>query len=197
MVLWLTGTVAGMSQLWRYSFTSSNPLKVSGRWPASSRVQRHSGRVSLVMVVHPQCPCSSASIEELNRIMARAPHLSAYVLFYKPSAFPAGWEQGSLWKSARRIPGVQVLSDVDGAEARMFGAQTSGQTLLYSATGELVFSGGITAGRGHSGDNDGEQMILAYLERGTPPQAHTPVYGCSILDRRRGPSPEEIANAGK
>ena len=52
-----------------------------------------------------------------------------------------------------------MLRDDDGAEARRFGAETSGQTLLYDARGALAFSGGITGARGHAGDNAGRASL--------------------------------------
>jgi len=76
-----------------------------------------------------------------------------------------------------------VLTDEDGIEARSFGAVTSGQALLYSAQGRLLFSGGITESRGHSGDNAGRSAIESLVMNGseglrTP--ASTPVYGCPL-----------------
>ena len=57
--------------------------------------------------------------------------------------------------SAAEIPGVEVVSDEDDAQSAAFGAAVSGQTLLYDREGRLIFSGGITAARGHAGDNAG------------------------------------------
>ena len=41
------------------------------------------------------------------------------------------------------------------ARRQRFGAETSGQTLLYDRDGRLLFSGGTTGSRGHDGDNAG------------------------------------------
>ena len=60
-----------------------------------------------------------------------------------------------------------MLRDDDGAEARRFGAETSGQTLLYDEHGALLFSGGITGARGHAGDNAGRASLVALLNRGS------------------------------
>ena len=51
-------------------------------------------------------------------------------------------------------------------------AITSGQTLLYDTKGHLVFSGGITGGRGHEGDNTGRESIEKYLQTGKTIVSH-------------------------
>ena len=42
------------------------------------------------------------------------------------------------------IPGVTTIVDRDGTQASLFGAETSGQVVLYDSHGELKFRGGIT-----------------------------------------------------
>jgi hypothetical protein len=88
-----------------------------------------------------------------------------------------------LRRSAAEIPGVSVLSDPDGAEARRFGAQTSGHTLLFDHTGRLLFSGGITQSRGHAGDNAGESAIVSLINTQAADQTKTQVFGCSLFGR--------------
>jgi hypothetical protein len=108
--------------------------------------------------------------------------VTAYVLFFKPKDFPDDWEKTDLWYSAAAIPGVSVLQDEDGLEAHRFHAATSGQTLVYGAEGPLLFSGGITASRGHSGDNAGRSAIVALLNEGSARQTETFTFGCSLYD---------------
>lgn len=110
---------------------------------------------------------------------------TAAVLFVRPRKLSEDWEKTDLWRSAGRIPGVTVLSDGDGVEAARFGAQASGQTLLYNVGGELQFSGGITGSRGHAGDNLGESSIVSLVTRGESSTNHTSVYGCSLHDPER------------
>jgi hypothetical protein len=112
----------------------------------------------------------------------------ASVLFLRPPGVPGGWERTGLWSDAAAIPGVTVVADDGGAELRRFGATTSGQTLLYSPEGRLLFAGGITESRGHGGDNAGRSAVTAIVLGAAPAPdapAHTPVYGCSLSD---GPS---------
>jgi hypothetical protein len=111
--------------------------------------------------------------------------LLATVLMIRPVGTPEGWERTDLWNSAAAIPGVSVTSDIAGRDCRFFGAQTSGQALLYAPDGKLLFNGGITESRGHSGDNAGRSAIAALvLGSMTAPDKKpvtTPVYGCPLF----------------
>jgi hypothetical protein len=138
------------------------------------------------MFAHPQCGCSKASLGELAVIMAHArQQLNAHVFFYVPRDQAVSWAQTDLWEDAKAIPGVRVAEDHENSVAQGFGAFTSGQTLVYDSGGRLIFNGGITASRGHSGDNYGRDAIIALLQdhtlrpAGLPVTA--PVFGCSLI----------------
>jgi hypothetical protein len=68
--------------------------------------------------------------------------------------------------------------DVGGTEHRRFGARVSGEVYLFQTDGQLVFHGGITAGRGHAGDNLGRSAVESFLREGVLPPETTPVFGC-------------------
>jgi hypothetical protein len=122
-------------------------------------------------------------MEELNRVLATyRGELAVRVLFFTPSDAGPEWRQSSLWESAEAIPGVTVEADLDGHQARRFGAETSGDVLLYDRQGALLFQGGITAGRGHAGDNPGASAIVALLSSRQATTRETPVFGCSLLN---------------
>lgn len=106
--------------------------------------------------------------------------MDAYVLLFKPKQSGAGWDDTALRNSAAEIPGVKVLSDVDGVEALRFGAETSGHTLLFDRDGHLLFSGGITQSRGHDGENAGERAIVSMVNNQPAGRARTFVFGCSL-----------------
>ena len=183
MVIW-AGTVAiGMAGLVHYQMTSG----ASGReaphsWPAGvDDIVRKPGRLTLVMALHPQCPCSRASLHELSQLMARSGEkMDAHILFVKSEGAPADWCDGNLWKQAKDSPGVSVSIDNDAKDGSIFGATTSGQVIVYDASGTIRFSGGITDGRGHEGDNTGLSAILELIRDGKTAVSTTPVYGCSL-----------------
>jgi hypothetical protein len=145
---------------------------------------------TLVMFLHPHCPCSRASIGELAVLMAHCQgRVVVHLLFLQPAEIDSNWVLTDTWKSAGQIPGVTVHRDDAGREARLFGAETSGETGLYDAKGRLIFHGGITISRGHSGDNAGRDTLEALL-MGYPTQpADTPVFGCSLFECRLAGNP--------
>lgn len=180
MVAWAIAVVAGMGRIWEYKSTPGAAAAGPAIWPGSTLVSPQSGRATLMMFVHPHCPCSRASVAELGEIMAReSSRVSAWVLFLRPQSTALDWEKTELWSSARKIPGVTVLTDKAGTEAARFGASTSGHVVLYDAHGRFVFGGGITGSRGHVGDNDGLKQVLALLDGDAGRSAH-PVYGCGF-----------------
>jgi hypothetical protein len=187
-VVWLGAVVAGLASLARYDNRPGTAAHPVALWPADSRIARAPARFTLVMLAHPRCDCTKASVAELAELMARAhARPKAYVVFIKPGSVAGGWEKTDLWAAASHIPDVTVVRDDDGFEARAFGAETSGQVFLYDPNGGLVFSGGDTGSRGHAGDNLGRATILAWLNGETPDRTGTPVFGCSLFA-----SPEEM-----
>jgi hypothetical protein len=181
---WSFALIAGLRTLFSYERTGGTIGEVRQQWPAASRIPAPNERPTLVMLAHPRCPCTGASIEELAKIMAHVHgKISAYVLFLKPQSVSAGWSDTDLRHDAERIPGVTVLCDIDGTEARKFGAETSGHTFLYDQHGTLLFSGGITKARGHAGDNAGEDAIVSLVKDQRATLGRTSVFGCSLVDR--------------
>jgi hypothetical protein len=106
--------------------------------------------------------------------------VNAQVLFMKPPSLPADWANTDLWDSAANTPGVIPRLDLEGAEQRLFAARVSGEVFLYRPDGVLAFHGGITAGRGHFGDNQGRSALEALLLNRDFQTATTPVFGCEL-----------------
>jgi hypothetical protein len=180
--LWLVVATTGLWVLWRYDNTPGEAARAPGQWPAPTTLVRAADRPTLVMLAHPHCTCTRASLGELAEAIARARTTPrTYVLFMAPGSFAKGWENTDLWRMAADLPGVTIVRDDDGREARHFGAATSGQTLLYDAHGELVFSGGITGARAHPGDNAGRQSLVALLNREPAARSGTSVFGCPLF----------------
>ncbi|MBI3298851.1 MAG: RedB protein [Elusimicrobia bacterium] len=189
---WFAAALGGFLALNRYQAAPGAAGETPPRWPAESRLSPAADRPTLVMLAHPQCPCTRSSIGELAWIMIRAKgRVSAFVLFLQPDGKPRAWVETDLWRAAARIPGVQALADAGGAEARRMGAETSGQTLLFDAAGRLLFSGGITGARGHPGANAGRDAVLAALLDGGTPRGTTQVFGCALA------SPEPAAQTAR
>lgn len=176
-VFWAAGLLIGGFDLYHHQW-SAGP---SAKGTPTSLSGLHSARSRLLLFLHPQCPCSHATVAELAKILSAAPHtIECELYFYRPKTREDSWCRSDLWNQASELPDTALREDIDGLEAAHFGAHTSGQVLLYASSGRLVFSGGITDGRGHEGDNDGEDAIVAYLRTGRLPAVSTPVFGCVI-----------------
>jgi hypothetical protein len=167
----------------KYENTSGAVGTTLGHWPSVSQITLDPKHDTLVLFAHPKCPCTRATIGELNRIMTQCNgQLVAHVLFLQPSGFTTDWVHSGLWTTASAIPGVTVQVDPEDSIGQKFGAETSGYVLLYNPAGQLLFSGGITGSRGHAGDNAGEDSIIALVNGQNSGVTHTLVYGCSLLN---------------
>jgi CBS domain-containing protein len=199
LLTWLLAVTTGLAILWDYENAPGVSAAPPTRWPTDTRIVAAFDRPVLVMTVHPHCPCSRASLEELDRVMAHVPNrVAAYVLFVSPRDLPDDWTRTDLWQRAVGIHGVAVLRDDDGVEAQRFNAVTSGQTILYDANGSLLFSGGITGSRGHAGDNVGRSAIEALLMGHVAATRSTPVFGCSLVGTpERGDADHERRRGGR
>jgi hypothetical protein len=183
-IVWAVAVGAGLERMWRFKTTPGVAANVGSQWPGSDLIQPREGYATLVMFVHPQCSCTRASLEELRKVLehARAP-VSAWVLLLQPKQVAGSWQQTATARAARAIPNVTVIEDREGAEARRFNAQTSGQVALFDPKGQLLFEGGITSARGHVGDNAGEQRVLSLINTGTADGHEHAVFGCGIHER--------------
>ena len=180
---WIAAVVFGLRILFQYENTPGRIGALPRVWP-ETRIVPATDRPTLVMLAHPRCPCTAASVGELAQIMARLQgKVAAYVLLVSPKNAHRAWDDASLRHSAESLPGVTVVFDIDGAEARRFGAETSGHTLLFASDGKLLFSGGITGSRGHAGDNAGESAIISLANNQEPPRTRTLVFGCALANR--------------
>jgi len=179
---WLVATGAGFGRLWLYAYTPGPAATAPSTWPSTS-LPRDPARPTLVMILHPECSCSRASLEELARVVAHTrTRASVLVLFAVPATLSLA-PDNPLWAEASAIPGVRTVVDAGGREAARFGATVSGQAFLYDAEGRLRFSGGLTAARAHAGDNDGEAAVRAFVLTGRAPIDAAPSFGCPLREK--------------
>jgi hypothetical protein len=177
IALWAAAVLAGGGALVRYKSRPGESSNAPARWPDDSAIALEAGRPTLLMFVHPDCPCSRASLRELESIAAApAGRLSVRVLIDRSSGTG---DEGPLRHLAARIPGALVVAD-DGREAARFGARTSGLVVAYDARGALLFRGGITSSRGHEGDSLGRRRLLALLAGRPADRRDAPVFGCAL-----------------
>jgi hypothetical protein len=152
--LWIGLIVSGFWLLAREHFTPVASSRQAGIFPSGSETQLASGKPTLLLFAHPQCPCTRATFHELDGLLEDTGNrVSIVVIFTIPNGVSPGWEQGELWKSAASTPGYHVVLD----------------------------SGGITGSRGHEGDNIGLTAVESFILHGHASVSRTPVFGCSLL----------------
>jgi hypothetical protein len=177
---WLLCAGAGLAAGFVYDNTPGRDGPAAASWPADVAVRPAKDRATLLVFLHPRCPCSSATLTQVEEIVARqGPRIDVRVHFARPGGVAADWSRTELRERAEEA-GLGVADDFDCVLARRFGAVTSGTTLLYDAEGRLVFRGGLTASRGHAGGSPGLAAVLSYLARGAADAAAAPVFGCPL-----------------
>ncbi len=184
-MVWLAVVAGGTVAMVRYSEVQGSARQAPERWPPASKLSRNGRRPTLLMFLHPRCPCSRASVGELECLLAKVHgRMDVCVVFIMPPRAGDEWERSDLVRKVQSLQEVRPYIDKNGTEARCFGAETSGQTLLYDANGVLRFSGGITAGRGHAGDNPGRSALEDLMLGAEPNSGNTPVFGCALFETK-------------
>jgi hypothetical protein len=184
--IWGATVAAAYEAIRRFETTPGEAANAPRAWPVGTRAVRTPGQWSMVMLVHPHCSCSRASVKELAEIVEKAPRdVQTTVLLYRPRGVPSGWERTDVHDAAMRIRRARVVVDQDGADAARFGGFTSGQTFLYDAGGRLRFAGGITSLRGHAGLNRGRAEVIRIASQRDGTGSH-PVFGCAISNKTSG-----------
>jgi len=174
VAVWAVAIAGGFGVLESYANTQ-------GRQAMAPALSAPAQKTVLRLFVHPECPCSRATLTELDRVQtACGSKLDTIVEVFAPHTMTEDWAKGDLYRQASAIPGIRVELDRDGEVAKKYGAFTSGQALLYSAEGRLLFSGGITESRGHEGDNAGAEAIKDFVLKGHGSISTSPVFGCAL-----------------
>ena len=181
LLLWCGAVAVGLTVMLNYDFTPARSIAATSQWPAGSRLKPGQNCPTLLMFIHPQCPCSRASLIELGKFAStRRSPIALRIVLIRPKKFEEGWERTSLYTLAERIPHAIVITDPDAQEAKRFGATTSGETLLYAADGRLVFQGGLTAARGHEGRSAGQDALQELIGADGSRVCRTSVFGCAL-----------------
>ena len=190
--LWLAALVPGILYLLAYERTPGKTGEAPPGWPLGVESFGAANLPTLVVVLHPRCSCSSATLTELEEAAARFSHpLNAVMLIYRPRGGKYEWQNASLYRQAQHVLNAKLVLDDDGDMASRFGAFTSGDVLYYSAAGQnkkrsLLFSGGVTGSRGMVGPNAGIQALELAVNaspRGSQngkSVVSTAVYGCGF-----------------
>jgi hypothetical protein len=183
----LAAVAGGWYLLTSYALRSEQPLEagVAERWPAGSALQRNQDGLTVLLFLHPKCPCSKATLAEIEQL---TPHFlqtqgappKLVVVATTPKGADESWLDTETIERARALPFASIFVDEEGAEAQRFGAVTSGLVLCYDAHGERSYAGGVTVARGHEGDNAGCRAVESILKGERNKSAGIPAFGCRL-----------------
>jgi hypothetical protein len=183
-LLWTAALALGLWIMRTYGNNHPDELlNVPSAWPPGIDLQRDPNRLTLLLVVHPDCDCTRQALAALDRIAVRcANRLAARIVFTHAQGDPEALRQSETWQVAAHIPSAEVSVDHDGHAVRRFGFRKSGHALLYDRQGRLLFSGGITPSPAPdtNTDNPGAAAIELFVLAGGSPTTHAPVPGCAL-----------------
>lgn len=186
---WVIAVAVSVVAVERYANKPGVPAPVTLTWPDHSQLSLAIDKPTALLFAHPKCPCTQATIREFQRIEARHPAgFETTVVFPVTAAQEEAWRDTRLVNEARNLASARIMFDRDGVEATRFDSSASGQVLLFAPDGRLLYSGGITAARGHEGSNGGQEAFEYQLVHPDSPVIAFPVFGCGLV---RSPSPEK------
>lgn len=199
IVIWALASLAVWVWAANYEFSNEQPRAdlAQRQWPTQSELPLASDRSTLVLFVHPKCPCTRATIRELQKILTPARLKTAkqpavLVLAAHPADVPKQWCETDILRGAARLPRARVILDPQGKLTNRFGVVSSGTVMLFEPGGEPLFAGGVTVSRGHEGDSVAGQALVRALKGQEPLERHShPVFGCRLCLPE--PSPHESA----
>lgn len=184
IIIWIALIVGGFYFLHSYNARPGEAATAPAVWPQNEVIARAEGEQTLLIFLHPMCPCSRATIAELEDILAaHGKNMHPIFVMMTSDKEDKEWRHSSLTRSAEAIPGGSVIQSKSEYLEKLFSVYTSGQILLYDAAGKLVFSGGITTSRGEQGENPGSVQLVKILSH-LPAQSfvQSPVYGCPLSE---------------
>jgi hypothetical protein len=184
--VWLIALCAGWAALGYHQF-ATEPAKFNSVtvWPVDSKLPRLANHSTLVLFLHPKCPCSRATLSELERLFTSihgrtCGEIDVVVDAPVPQSAGGDWLQTDTLKRAMQLPRSRVMADANGAEAALFGVTTSGFLMLFDQYGARQFSGGITESRGHEGENAGLSNLRSILCNEIQTAVEIPAFGCRL-----------------
>ncbi len=152
------------------------------RWP--NTVAEHESRNATVAIFyHPHCPCTRATIRCFERLAASIdskPRIIAYA--FCPPTETDVWINSDTTQKLQSLSDTMVIVDRSGEVCRKFGVMASGHVLAFDTNGDLIFSGGLTASRGHESYSKSGAAFVAALNGSPQTPISWPVFGCTIVE---------------
>lgn len=164
---WALGVGGSLAVAMRYETTA-------GAAGSPQRLVSHGREV--VMVVHPECPCTGASVRALRKLLESA----SVPVKARLRIVAYGSSRGDIAKEkyAMALPNAEAAW-ISAEEAKTkYGALTSGHVVAF-LNGNPVFHGGLTSGRGVESVSESQLRLRDFLA-GKAVDAVRPVFGCAL-----------------
>ncbi|EAQ79967.1 hypothetical protein [Blastopirellula marina] len=164
-------------------------------WPSDANLSIAADRPTVLLFLHPRCPCSAASLTELEQAILETPAARkprVLVIAAVPTQYDAQWTETRNVVRGEQLPHASVVIDAGGLESHKFGVVSSGHVMAFAPSGELLFSGGVTQSRGHAGNNTGRASLIRALTGVAFSTAEIPVFGCRLCL----PDPSSLDGSG-
>lgn len=133
---------------------------------------------TLLVFIHPKCTCSQATLEELGKLLPEIKGTKTFVVF---NVLDENWNESEHWETVKKLSGVTAVSDRNGIETKNFGVETSGHAILLDENRRIVFAGGLTAARGHTGESTGGEFIRSWHRKRGSETLISKVFGCGLF----------------
>jgi hypothetical protein len=192
VLAWVGFLVAGLIVWFQYDTGAGELDAPPYQWPSESTLRLHPQKPTVILFLHPFCPCSQASLTEFSRLQrALADQAQWYVVFSQPGEMKTYWQTSPLWSKAQGMPSVKRVLDHQRLESRRFKVNTSGEVMLYTAAGKLRFYGGITPSRGHEGESVGQKRLISLVRSDSSLQERLEhpfqsfVFGCPLFKQEQ------------
>lgn len=183
ILLWMIAILGGFTAIWSHASTPGKLADPIATLPPGLPIALHDRLPTLLVFIHPECPCSRATLAHLAAIVDRAAVSVVLVSLVPPAGDASGIGTSGCHKQLKTLSTHPLIHRVDDSHhelANRLGAVTSGDCFLYAPQGDLLFRGGITAARGHLGDNAGLQLLIDRLSEFDMPYQSYPVFGCPL-----------------
>ena len=130
VIAWSVLVLLGYGCMVFYSTAPAKSAISLGAFPLESGLAKGRG-LTLITFLHPRCPCSKASVSELQELLAQSrfpSNLTVYAVVSQPPGCAAEFTKGDILDSLSSIKNVHLVVDKNDLESQRFGAKTSGQT---------------------------------------------------------------------
>jgi len=171
----------GIWQLYAFSTTPGDHTVVQS-WILQDKLPLKHQLASLVVLIHPKCSCSTATLKEVERLkIGLKDKLDVKLVFISYGDKSKNWYQGPVWDLAVSMKkNVSIVLDNDGQILKTLGTKTSGTAYLVGPDLKVVFQGGLTPIRGHEGATSGQAFIASWVKGNTKSSLIQKIFGCGV-----------------